>query len=66
MNGIGSIVCFLLSIALMSIHHYTIFQYFIKHLDIADSNPGARVLSCIFIDGVQEEGSSILREAFCI
>ena len=56
----------LLPITLMSIHHYTIFQYFIKHLDIADWDPGARVLSCIFLDKVQEEGSSILREAFCI
>ena len=62
----GSIVCLLLSITLMSIHHDAIVQYFIKHLDIADWDPGARVLSCIFLDGVQEEGSSILREAFCI
>ena len=62
----GSIVCLLLSITLMSIHDDAIVQYFIKHLDIADWDPGARVLSCIFLDGVQEEGSSILREAFCI
>ena len=55
----GSIVCLLLSITLMSIHHDAIVQYFIKHLDIADWDPGARVLSCIFLDGVQEEGSSI-------
>ena len=53
----GSIVCLLLSITLMSIHHDAI---------VADWDPGARVLSCIFLDGVQEEGSSILREAFFI
>ena len=55
----GQLYALFLSITLMSIHHDAIVQYFIKHLDIADSNPGARVLSCIFIDGVQEEGSSI-------
>ena len=55
----GQLYALLLSIFLMSIHHNAIFQYFIKHLDIADSDPGARVVSCIFLDGVQEEGSSI-------
>ena len=43
----------------MSIHHDAIVQYFIKHLVIADRDPGARVLSCIYLDRVQEEGSSI-------
>ena len=46
----------LLPITLMSIHHYTIFQYFIKHLDIADSNPGVECYPVFLLTECRRKG----------